>query len=187
MLIDLADDFPLLSSLVERRAGGQRKLPIGRGGVADARELLASAVALATDEREAPDQAVHSGPAVEPDPPTESASGPRPAESGGTATVLQAAAGPRRPAHYGLSIQFEAHDDDPELGRLVESTVWVNTAHPAYRRAMASRSEGYHLALSVAMALAPLAVEPSQERTFVCAFLERWGSAVTASGVRRRD
>ena len=45
------------------------------------------------------------------------------------------------------------------LSRLVESTVWVNDAHPAYRRAVASRSEGYHLALAVALALAPLAVE----------------------------
>ena len=35
------------------------------------------------------------------------------------------AAGPRarRPARYGLSIQFDNRPDDPELGRLVESTV----------------------------------------------------------------
>jgi hypothetical protein len=31
VLIDLADEFPLLSALVERRAGGQRSLPMGRG------------------------------------------------------------------------------------------------------------------------------------------------------------
>ena len=187
VLLDLAEDFPLLSSLVERRAGGQRKLPIGRGDVANARELLASAVALATGERETSNQATHSDLAVEPELPAESAPEPQVAERSGAATVLPAAAGPRRPAHYGLTIQFEARDDDPELGHLVESTVWVNTAHPAYRRAVASRSEGYHLALSVAMALASLAVEPSQERTFIRAFLERWGSAVTASGARRRN
>ena len=28
--MDLAESFPLLSTLVERRAGGQRSLPIGR-------------------------------------------------------------------------------------------------------------------------------------------------------------
>jgi hypothetical protein len=34
----------------------------------------------------------------------------------------------------------------------MESTVWVNRAHPAYRRGLASRSVGYHIALAVAMA-----------------------------------
>jgi hypothetical protein len=57
----------------------------------------------------------------------------------------------------------------------VESTVWVNDAHPAYRRAVQSRSEGYHLALAVAMALAPLTVEPPQAHGFVTAFMTRWG------------
>jgi hypothetical protein len=58
-------------------------------------------------------------------------------------------------------IQFEQRPGDPEPGRLVGSTAWVNEAHPAYRRAVASRSEGYHVALAGALALAPLAVEPA--------------------------
>src|SRR5207237_5562964 len=67
----------------------------------------------------------------------------------------------------------------PHLDRVrVESTVWVNEAHPAYRRAAASRSEGYHVALAVALALAPLAVEPAAEHGFVTAFLGRWGESV---------
>ena len=78
----------------------------------------------------------------------------------GSPLMLPGTRGPRRPARYGLGIQFERRDGDPELARLVESTVWVNEAHPAFSRAVASRSEGYHVALSVAMALAPLAVEP---------------------------
>jgi hypothetical protein len=55
--------------------------------------------------------------------------------------------------------------------------VWVNEAHPAYRRAVASRSEGYHLAVAVALALAPLAVEPAKAHAFVTAFLAAWGGA----------
>jgi hypothetical protein len=100
----------------------------------------------------------------------------------------QIAVGPwtRRPARYGLSIQFEERPDDPELGRLVESTVWVNEAHPAYRRAAASRSEGYHVAVAVAMALAPLAVEPAKEHGFLTAFLARWGEAIERRGRRGR-
>jgi len=92
----------------------------------------------------------------------------------------------RRPAHYGLDIQFEDRAEDPELGRLVESTVWVNRSHPAYRRALASRSIGYHIALAVAMALAPLAVESANERGFVMAFLSRWGEALDHSNARNR-
>ena len=56
--------------------------------------------------------------------------------------------------------------------------MWVNEAHPAYRRAATSRSEGYHVALAVALALAPLAVEPAAEHGFVTAFLGRWGEPV---------
>jgi hypothetical protein len=60
---------------------------------------------------------------------------------------------------------------------LVESTVWVNRAHPAYQRAVATRSVGYHIALAVGLALAPLAVEPAQEHAFLTAFLSCWGEA----------
>ena len=72
------------------------------------------------------------------------------------------------------------------MARLVESTVWINAAHPAYRRAVASRSEGYHLALASALALAPLAVEPAKEHAFVIAFLASWGRAIEARSWRRR-
>jgi len=72
------------------------------------------------------------------------------------------------------------------LSRLVESTVWVNEAHPAYRRAVASRSEGYHLALAVALALAPLAVEAAQAQMFVESFLTSWGEAAGERKKRRR-
>ena len=96
------------------------------------------------------------------------------------------AGGTRKPARYGLSIQFEPQPGDPELARLVETTVWINEAHPAYRRAMASRSEGYHIALGTAMALAPLAVEPAKEHAFLTTFLAAWGAALERRGARRR-
>lgn len=57
--------------------------------------------------------------------------------------------------------------------------MWVNEAHAAYGRALASHSEGYHLALAVAMALAQVAVDPAREHAFVTAFLTRWGEALT--------
>jgi hypothetical protein len=83
-------------------------------------------------------------------------------------------------------VQFEERPGDPELGRLIESVIYVNRAHPAYQRAAASRSEGYHIALSVALALAPLAVEPAREHAFVTTFMSRWGEAVMSDAPRRR-
>ena len=96
--------------------------------------------------------------------------------------------GPRRPARCALRIEFEQRPESAELARLVEATVWVNEAHPAYRRASGSRAAAYHVALSAAMALAPLAAEPAHQHEFITAFLMRWGNADVAlkRGRRRR-
>ena len=64
--------------------------------------------------------------------------------------------------------------------------MWVNEAHPAYRRAVASRSEGYHVALAVVLSLAPLAVDPAKEHAFITAFLGRWGAAIERRKTGRR-
>jgi hypothetical protein len=64
--------------------------------------------------------------------------------------------------------------------------VWVNDAHPAYVRATAARSAGYHLALSVALALAPLAVEDGGEHAFITRFLSHWGGAPASRHTRGR-
>ncbi len=186
VLVDLAEDFPLLGMLVERHAGGQRRLPIGRpGAVADAHALLSQAVASGGEAEAAVATAEAPSPAAEPG--AEAQRGPSP-ETPPAGPGWPGERGPRRPARYGLTIQFDSRLGDPELGRLVESTVWINEAHPAYRRAVASRSEGYHVALAVALALAPLAVEPASEHGFVTAFLERWGAALEAgAGSGRRS
>ena len=84
-------------------------------------------------------------------------------------------------------MQFESRPADSELGRLVDSTIWINDAHPAYARAMASRSLGYHTALAVALALAPLAVEARDEHTFITQFLAHWGGAQTRNRVTGRS
>lgn len=110
---------------------------------------------------------------------------PEPEQESAVGTIA-AVPGRRRPARYGLLVQFESRPDDQELGRLVDSTIWINDAHPAYVRAAASRSTGYHLALTVALALAPLAVEPAHEHGFVTQFLAQWGGA-KPGGRRRRS
>ncbi len=188
VLEELSDEFPLLSSLIEHRAGGQKRLPMGTRGHEENFRAVASATAVSpsketeegTASEEPPMEPQASGEVVEPEPAQIS-------EPRSEGTILPSKGGARRPAHYGLSIQFEDRSDDPELGRLVESTIWVNQAHPAYRRAEASRSVGYHICLAVALALAPLAVEPASEHEFVTAFLTQWGKAIDGpKGQRRR-
>jgi hypothetical protein len=178
VLEELAEEFPLLASLVERRAGGQKKLPLGAS--AKVTEPHAFVTASVMEQAESYDEAETKEPSPEEradGQPTDA--GPaHPAAAQDHGLILPGRGGARRPAHYGLDIQFEDRPGDMELGRLLESTVWVNRAHPAYRRALASHSIGYHIALAVALALAPLAVEPAREHGFVTAFLSRWGEAI---------
>ena len=211
VLEDLADDFPLLRSLVEHRPGGQKRLPLpGRGDERVPRPLFASARLEVSVEDDAIGEP--SGAEAEPrpsgEPPAEvpspgSGTAPisppheepsrSPAENPGEreteAAIGAIATGPgrRRPSRYGLLVQFDSRPDDAELGRLVDSTIWINDAHPAYVRAAASRSSGYHIALTVALALAPLAVDPSEEHAFVTQFLAHWGGAGKGAASRRRS
>lgn len=189
VLADLAEEFPLLASLVERRAGGQKRLPIGQAKSAkDGHAVLAMSVMTGAEvleeavtppdvlqepaEVQLPDEAAQQEPQSQSDASSEIA-------------VIPGGKGRSRPGRYGLTIRFESHEGDPDLGRLVESTVVINDTHPAYRRAEASRSEGYHIALAVAFALARLAVPPAEEHEFVMSFLIRWGEAL--DGVRRKS
>ena len=68
VLHDLADDFPLLATLVQARAGGQRRLPIGKGGGGvDGRAFLAASVVSASAVAEAePASAAEPPPVGEP-------------------------------------------------------------------------------------------------------------------------
>jgi hypothetical protein len=207
VLEGLADDFPLLRSLVDRRAGGQKRLPMpGRGeervpaplvatvpagldgDLSDTRLPAAEATAAPItpngsepSEREPGPDAPEGRPPVSDHAlpnglPAAEGGEPSPIDSTSTAT-LNTVRGRRRPARYGLLVQFESRPDDVDLAHLVDSTIWINDAHPAYKRATASRSLGYHTALAVALALAPLAVEAANEHAFITQFLAHWGGS----------
>jgi hypothetical protein len=204
VLEDLADDFPLLRALVDHRAGGQKRLPMpGRGDERVPAPLFATLTARheSTEaDAEPPVGRVVKMPEEpakpSPEPPLTSPA-PRPVEgqpaaeneplapAGQThphataAGALDTVPGRRRPARYGLLVHFESRPGDPELGRLVDNTIWINDAHPAYTRAVVSRSLGYHTAVAVALALAPLAVDANDEHAFVTQFLAQWGTTQT--------
>ena len=185
VLADLSGDFPLIATLVERRPGGQRRLALGEPGspgkgVSPALKADRGAATPSADGTSpAPDEALgHEAGAPERGHETTEADRTGDASLPGSKTR-------KKPATYSLSLRFESRPDDPALGRLVESTVWVNEAHPAYERALASRSEGYHVALTVALTLAPLTVEPARVQEFVSTFLARWGEAGTDDGRKK--
>ena len=203
VLDDLADDFPLLNSLIERRAGGQKQLPLpGRGTEIVPGTLFAQASGDLTEPSPAGSPAGGLGEPAEPGqtvaPPDPSPGSPDPHPKGnGNASGIGPAKpavgafgnvhGRRRSARSAIVLRFEARPGDAELGRLVESTIWINADHPAYVRAVESRSIGYHIALTVALALAPLAVGSAGEHAFLTQFLAQWGSSHKAPReVRRR-
>jgi hypothetical protein len=216
VLEDLADEFPLLRSLVDRRAGGQKRLPMpGRGDERVSAPLFANVPLGHESAGEGsasppmgggPAKPPEGSPSPQPESPTrspEEGSSPgdhtlpegeapspsdRQAQSDIAASTgtLETMSGRRRPARYGLLLQFESRPADSELARLVDSTIWINDAHPAFTRAVASRSVGYHTALAVALALAPLAVEARDEHTFITQFLAHWGSAQAPNRVTGR-
>ncbi len=171
----LCREYPLLDSLVQKRSGGQRRLPVGDG---EGRGVGNPAAAVITAVPPPPEGA---NPRDDPHPPQ---AGERPSEERRIRvpppldTALPGRHSRTKAGHYGLNLQFEARPETLELGRLVESTVWINEAHPAYRRAVASRSEGYHVAVAVATAFAAVAIEPMHQHGFLIAFLNRWGETL---------
>lgn len=188
VLLELSEGFPLLASLVEQRRGGQKRLAlaaspdlgVGAGpGAATITEPPGPTLGTAPESAQAE---------AEPQPEPGQTSSPPPAGDSHEPPDGMGLPEPKarpRPIRLGLAVQFEDRPGDAEPGRLVESTIFVNRAHPAYQRAAASRSEGYHIALSVALALAPLAVEPAAEHGFITAFLARWGEALAGGRGRR--
>ena len=215
VLEDLSDDFPLLRSLVDQRAGGRHQLPLpGKGRDRVPGSLFADlpsdrgVVGAPVDggrppaeDDPAPDDDVPPGePATPTSPPGETGLNSDPpakptdstpgadalTESPTAVGAFSTVPGRRRPARYGLLLQFESRPGDPELGRLVDSTIWINESHPAYARANRSRAAGYHLAMAVALALAPLAGGATGEHEFITRFLAHWGGSEAKKRVRGR-
>ncbi|MBX7185547.1 MAG: ATP-binding protein [Vicinamibacteria bacterium] len=194
VLEGLSADYPALASLVAHRPvnGGRKLRTFELEGVAED-EPLGGVFAAAPGEQDGVEASAVPTPAPSSDVPDSAddvdaesleppASRDDPLAAG---TNVLSPVPTRRAGRYGLSLSFESRPDDEALGRLVENTVCVNVAHPAYRRAERTRAEAYHLALVSAMSLARVAVEPGEYDAFVTDFLKRWGSTTENRGRRR--
>lgn len=74
-----------------------------------------------------------------------------------------------------LTIVFENSDKSNLMGRMMESTIFINKQHPAYLKAAAQGQEQYHILLTVAWTLASF-IEPDRSPLdFINQFLSSWG------------
>jgi hypothetical protein len=172
--------------------GGEPAIKIGEGAIAAAELAADTSVAAAVATLEYEGGLVAPEPTALPAEPLAATlappapEGPSERDAGSDTLAAEAnggglrAAGAARGQRYGLSLQFEARPGDPELARLIENAVWINTDHAAYQRAEATRSTGYHIAVAVALALAPLATGGVGVQQFLTAFLAQWGESVRA-------
>ena len=76
----------------------------------------------------------------------------------------------------GLMIGFEDSAERAELGWLLENTVWINRAHPAYQKAVAGGHEQYHVVLTVACVLLGHLDDQHSAQRFIGEFLFGWGA-----------
>ncbi|MGH8650291.1 MAG: hypothetical protein ACREUP_13470, partial [Burkholderiales bacterium] len=123
VLLELSEGFPLLASLVEHRRG-QKRLPLGpKPGPGDGPAFGPGLSAVAPDLDESASAAAAESSSA---PEGQEAASSRPEDrvSAGS-TALPKPRGQRRPLKLGLVVQFEERRGDPELGRLVESTVLI--------------------------------------------------------------
>jgi hypothetical protein len=152
----LVGDFPELRPLLDTR---RRAIPGGGEGEAGSSgKPPGESAGFETTGEEA--GAKPSTPGLEPEKP-------------GEEPVAEETGSPRKPA--GLRITFDLRPDRPEMGWLSGTTVCVNQAHSAYRRAVQSRSESYHIAVTVAWVLSQYVEHGKPLSEFINRFLDGWG------------
>src|SRR5260370_11304825 len=126
VLADLAQEFPLLTALVDWRRGGQGRLRLAGhvAGAAIAGSVVVPVAAVFEHE------VASSPPSIAPPQPALTVSPPAAPSPPPPAT-----AGPRPPLHSRLTIGYRPRPDALQLGRLDDSTKGGEERPPAVRRA----------------------------------------------------
>lgn len=83
----------------------------------------------------------------------------------------------------GLQIILEELRDDPRsLGRMVEDTIYVNTLHPAWHKALRQNLEEYHIVLTAGLVLSEFLDPEKQPQEFLGRLLGSWGELEDKKG-----
>ncbi|MGC8719213.1 MAG: ATP-binding protein, partial [Thermodesulforhabdaceae bacterium] len=167
VLANMLDDFPELSPLLGRRRRGERVSGVLPDPYAQPIGTSVEGIDVMTGTQGADGE----GGGVEATegqiPGERIAPGPEPTEPGREHEGRR-----RRP---GLMIGFEDNPDRDDLGWLTENTIWINEGHPAYRRAVGSEAEKYHIVLSVSWVLSAYLEGEKSPQVFINRFLSSWG------------
>jgi hypothetical protein len=78
----------------------------------------------------------------------------------------------------GLMLGFDDAPRRSEMGWLVENTIWINRAHPAYQKAVGAGHENYHVVLSVVWVLLGHLEDRHSAQEFISQFLRGWGARI---------
>ncbi len=82
----------------------------------------------------------------------------------------------------GFTLALEDLADAPAaLGRMLDDTVFVNTLHPAWKKALATKQEEYHILVVAGLTLAEFVAPEKDPTEFLAKFLSSW-SRVGAGG-----
>lgn len=80
----------------------------------------------------------------------------------------------------GLTLALEDLADAPSiLGRIIEDIVSINTLHPAWRKALATKQEEYHILVVVGLVLADFVAPEKHPTEFLAKFLSSWSAVGT--------
>lgn len=169
VLEDMLADFPELSPLVGRKGRGE---PV-EGVIPDEESPLIGRLAEGSSSMTGTMGGAGEGSGLEVAP------GPDP----DMRIEPSSEADQRGEAHEGrkkrptLMISYENDPTSPELGRLWENTVWINTSHPAYGRTRQNASEKYYVHVAVAWVLSKHLGEGKSALEFMNKYLILWGKA----------
>ncbi|MBI4600067.1 ATP-binding protein [Candidatus Uhrbacteria bacterium] len=77
-----------------------------------------------------------------------------------------------------ISLQEFTEEGNPLLGRIIEDTIFVNTSHPAWKKAAEERLDEYHIVLTVACVLSEMIDQTHSPHEFISKFLASWGQSL---------
>ncbi len=89
---------------------------------------------------------------------------------------------PRFRKKPGLTLALEDLPDTADaLGRILEDTVSINTLHPAWKKALQTKQEEYHIMVVVGLVLADFVAPEKHPLDFLAKFLSSWSAIVPAN------
>ena len=65
-------------------------------------------------------------------------------------------------------------DSQDALGRMIEDVVSINTLHPAWKKALETKQEEYHILVVVGLVLAEFVAPEKHPLEFLAKFLSSW-------------